>query len=246
MTMSESNTTMGEDGDDRSSAAMEGQPEGQPDGKLEAILRTISAAEPSGDFLARLTGAMDAERVRGERSTGADEEAVSSISPVTVPADKLDRWVRLMDEAAREATEERLKDLKANQPGEFKLMRWLMSVENTASGKHEAPGKVVAFSPRKRFGMWAMSAAATFMAIFGAISLYPSQESQSLVRQGDFNREAVDVVEEGMVWNAEKGMAEKQFHVVVKDSVEVVDQDGRRMSISVPSSQKVVVPVEVY
>lgn len=245
MNMSESDTTMGEDGDAISSAAMEDQAEGLIE-QTEHALRAISAAAPSGDFLARLTGAMDAERIRDSRGEQVGEEAVSTIAPVTVPADKLDRWVRLMDEAAREATEERLKDLKANQPGEFKLMRWLMSVENTASGQEETSKKVVAFSPRKRFGMWAMSAAATFMAIFGAISLYPANQSQSLVRQGEINRETVNYSEQGMVFNEATGMAEKQYHVVVKDSVEIVDQDGRRMMISVPSSQKVVVPVEVY
>lgn len=212
---------------------------------MEDMLKGLKPSEPSADLMAKLSRAFEAVSESPE-AIESESTPMPEIIPVSVPVDKLNRWVKMMDNAAREATEERLRNLKANQPTEFKLMRWLMSVENTSIEK-ESEGKVIDLPPRKRMRLWAMSAAATFLILAGVLSLYPSGgKASSLVQQGDINRETVNVVEKGIQWNAEKGLAERTYQVKYKDSVEVIDHNGTQMNISVPATETVVVPVEIY
>lgn len=211
---------------------------------VEGIMAGLRPVEPSADLFARMLAAVEAGRAEV-----VEEDVpvpVGEISPVTVPEDKLNRWTRLMDEAAREATEERLKDLKANQPADFKLMRWLMSVENTSSEPAAtAPRREV--SIRRPFRLWALSAAA-FAMVLGVLGLYSTDSGANggVVQKGGMNRETLNVVAEGINWNAEKGVAEKNYRVDYLDKLEMVDHKGMQMEVAVPSSRTVAVPVEIY
>lgn len=217
---------------------------------VEAIMGGLFPAEPSAELFSKLsmafeTGLSDSAGI-AEPDT-VEGGAIGEMIPVTVPEDKLKQWTKLMDQTAREVIEERLKDLKAASPAEFKLMRWLMSVENTSTPSVEKDTFVHDIPPHKRLKLWAMSAAATFMLILGVLSFYRmDSENAAFVQKGDINRETLNIVDEGVHWNAEKGIAEKKYHVDYMDTLELVDKDGSLMEITLPSAQKVAVPVEIY
>ncbi len=219
--------------------------EASADGTVEAVLRGMTPAAPSAVLMERLLDAIQAET--GMTADVAEVPEISDMLPTTVPEDKLNRWARLMDDAAREVTEERLKELKAAPPSDFKLMRWLMSVENTSTRQKEEKSRLMK-TARRHLGLWAMSAAATFLVIIGVLSLYGPHAGvkSSLVKSGDIQRETVDYVAEDLEWNAEMGVAQKKYNVHYKDTVEITDANGGKTEISVPSVQKVIVPVAIY
>lgn len=213
---------------------------------VEGIMTRLRPSEPSADLFARMLGAFDVEQVDEAEDV---PESMGAIAPVTVPEDKLNRWVRLMDEAAREATAERLQDLKASQPSEFKLMRWLMSVENSSSEPIAVPQRTQRkkVSIHRPFRLWALSAAALVMVV-AVLGLHTSIDSASggVVQKGGMNRETLNVVDQGINWNAEKGVAEKNYRVDYLDKLEMVDHNGMEMEVAVPSTRTVSVPVEIY
>ena len=91
------------------------------------------------------------------------------------------------------------------------------------------------------------AAAALLALTMGILAfLYNSPEKNSMAATGDLNRQAVRVVPQGVNWNKEKGIAERQFRVDFEDTIELRDKNGNRISVSVPSSRTVVVPVETY
>lgn len=209
---------------------------------MEEILKGLVPVQPSDELFERLSNAF----------TLASEETLDAadtfdMTPVTVPEDKLKAWARMMDEAAREVTEEKLRDLKAVPPTEFKLMRWLMSVENTSPTQEESPRKksLVRWAGNN-IKVWAASAAATFIMILGILSYYDGdQPASNMVRSGDLNREIINVNEEGIVWNEEKGY-QKILSLDFKDTAVLKDENGNRMTVSGTSTEKVTVPVEIY
>lgn len=219
---------------------------------VELLLSRFVPASPSEELYGELFAAFESG-LSGYAEDGADSEvSVGDMVPVSVPEDRIKAWGRLMDEAARQVTEEKLKDLKAVPPSEFKLMRWLMSVENTVPEKardYSFIDRIIDKIPaNKRLRLWAVSAAATFMLIGGALFFNPLGESSgSLVQQGDISRERLNIENEGIHWNAEKGVAERMYNVHYKDTLEVIDKDGSQMLITVPAAQRVSVPIaEVY
>lgn len=184
-------------------------------------------------------------------------ETLKGIRPSIPTQDKIHSWALLMARASQEATEDSLRQLKPASPGEIPSMKWTLAME-------EAAGPVIHRSDEKRipedhapvipvksgfsFKRRMTYAAAALLALtMGILAfLYNSPEKNSMAATGDLNRQAVRVVPQGVNWNKEKGIAERQFRVDFEDTIELRDKNGNRISVSVPSSRTVVVPVETY
>ncbi len=182
--------------------------------------------------------------------------ALKELQPSLLSQDKIHSWALLMERASQEASEDRIRQIKPASPGEITAMKWTLAMEEAAEQDANAilpvaptasrPGTMTkpGFSFRKRM----VFATAALVALTAGVLafLHNSAEENSMAAMGDLNREAVRVVPEGVNWNKEKGIAERQYRVDFEDTIEFRDKNGKRVSVSVPSSRTVVVPVETY
>lgn len=187
-----------------------------------------------------------------------EEEMVDQLKALrpTMPSrETIHSWAHLMARVSREATEEQLHHLKPSEPTPFSSMKWALAMEEAAGNgmpplkepreSHKHPGgNFMKPAYRKRF-LYAAAATIALTAGVLALLITPS-EKNSMVSMGDLNRQAVKIVSEGVNWNKEKGIAERQYRVELEDTVELRDRNGKRITVSVPSTQTVVVPVETY
>jgi hypothetical protein len=178
---------------------------------------------------------------------------------------KIHSWATLMNQAAMEATEERLKKLRPKAPSQLATMKWSLAMDeakeaSAVSDHSEAVSKSPVVHHTLRW--WGVACAAVL--ILGGLAMTLLRDAQvvndptssnlvattanpsQVVGTGDLNRQTVRIVDNGVNWNAESGKAERSYLVDYEDSVELQDNNGNRVLISAPATKMVVVPVETY
>jgi hypothetical protein len=178
---------------------------------------------------------------------------------------KIHSWATLMNQAAMEATEERLKKLRPKAPSQLATMKWSLAMDEAKEASAVADhSKAVSKSPVVHHTLRWWGAACAAVLILGGLAMTLLRDAQvvndptssnlvattanptQVVGTGDLNRQTVRIVDNGVNWNAESGKAERSYLVDYEDSVELQDNNGNRVLISAPATKMVVVPVETY
>ncbi|MEG2247491.1 MAG: hypothetical protein RSB88_01135 [Akkermansia sp.] len=229
---------------------------------FEQSLYRLRCAEVPHEVMTRLIASCQNAFTEGVSARVSEsltcESAAQQLSPKIVSEHQISSWARLMDDAARSETESRLSRLSPSGTSEMSQMRCTLAMERAStsnavevmhSNDQVEKKEKVARQWRHYVLRWgSLAAGLCFLAI--ALSfLIPWGEDVSEIEgisSADLNRTTSQIVEEGVDWNSEQGGAQRKYHVDYEDSVEVTDKKGNRVIVSVPSSKKVVVPVQVY
>ena len=228
----------------------------EEDERTERILKSLICAPAGEELMSKFVVACEAER----KSGGIHRETVSvieKVSPLEVSNDLISKWAGLMDVAGWKETEKRLGKLTPAEMSDFSKMRCSVAMDLVSSESH-VPSRSLGGAERKsrrpyRFAGIAASLTFLLVSVFVAMQYSKNEmgEADGVVPKqlagissAELNRQVVRVVEKGVNWSNEQG--QRECDVDFEDSVEMTDEKGHRVVVSVPKTRKVVVPVQVY